>query len=161
MPDANSKPLFKHILVPTDGGKLSFEALEIAVGLARAHDAKLSVMSALPVYPPVYAGDGYVMEPLTSKEWNVIVDKKAATIEADVAKRLRKLGLSNEEAGAIPFIGVRDNQPWQAIVDTAKKKKCDLIVMSSHGRRGISALLLGSETTKVLTHSKIPVLVCR
>jgi nucleotide-binding universal stress UspA family protein len=161
MPDTNSKPLFKHILVPTDGGALSFEALELAFKLAGIHGAKLSVMTALPVYPPVYAGDGYVMEPLTAKEWNAIVDKKAATIEADVAKRLRKLNPDGADAVAIPFIGVRDNQPWQAIVDTAKKMKCDLIVMSSHGRRGLSALLLGSETTKVLTHSKIPVLVCR
>lgn len=161
MSDANSKPVFKHILVPTDGGKLSFEALELAYKLAKAHGAKLSVMTALPVYPPVYAGDGYVMEPLTAKEWKGIVDKKAATIQADASKRLRKLSQNSAEVDAIPFIGVSDNQPWQAIIDTAKKKKCDLIVMASHGRRGLSALLLGSETTKVLTHSKVPVLVCR
>jgi nucleotide-binding universal stress UspA family protein len=153
--------MFKHILVPTDGSKLSLEALDTAVGLAKSTGAKLTVMTSLPVYPPVYAGDGYVMEPLTAKEWNGVVAKKSDAIEADVAKRLKKLIGSTEAVAAIPFVGVRDNQAWQSIIDTAKKKKCDLIVMASHGRRGISALLLGSETTKVLTHSKIPVLVCR
>jgi nucleotide-binding universal stress UspA family protein len=153
--------MFKHILVPTDGSKLSLEALDTAVGLAKSTGAKLTVMTSLPVYPPVYAGDGYVMEPLTAKEWNGVVAKKSDAIEADVAKRLKKLIGSTEAVAAIPFVGVRDNQAWQGIIDTAKKKKCDLIVMASHGRRGISALLLGSETTKVLTHSKIPVLVCR
>ena len=52
-------------------------------------------------------------------------------------------------------------QPWQAIIKSAKKRRCDLVVMASHGRRGLSAIVLGSETTKVLTHSKVPVLVCR
>ena len=56
---------------------------------------------------------------------------------------------------------ITDSEPWQGIIDAARSKKCDLIVMASHGRRGLAGLLLGSETTKVLTHSKTPVLVCR
>ncbi|MFY8063046.1 MAG: universal stress protein, partial [Usitatibacteraceae bacterium] len=59
------------------------------------------------------------------------------------------------------FTSVTSDQPHEAIINLAKKRKCDLIVMASHGRRGLSAMLLGSETTKVLTHSKVPVLVCR
>jgi nucleotide-binding universal stress UspA family protein len=67
------------------------------------------------------------------------------------------------DAAKVPFsaLAVTNDQPWESIVGTAKKRKCDVIVMASHGRRGIAGLLLGSETTKVLTHSRTPVLVCR
>ena len=153
--------MFKHILYPTDGGAVSIKALDSALMMAQTHNAKLTVLTVTPPYPPVYAGDGYVFDPVTAKEWKAINDKKAATIRADITKRTTKKQSGNEYPVDIQYVAVADIQPYSAIIDVAKKHKCDLIVMASHGRRGIAAILLGSETTKVLTHSKIPVLVCR
>jgi nucleotide-binding universal stress UspA family protein len=153
--------MYKHLLVPTDGSKLSLKALDTAMGIARALDAKITVLTVTPSYPPIYAGDGFVLEPLTAKEWKGIYDKKNASLKADVDKRVGKLQAGKAYPVAVNFVPVADNDTYQAIINAAKKLKCDLIVMASHGRRGVSALLMGSETTKVLTHSKIPVLVCR
>lgn len=155
--------MFSHILVPTDGEKLSFKALETAMLMAQKHQAKLTVITAMPAYPPVYAGDGYVFEPISSKEWGVMTKKKAAQIKEKLDKKVEKFNTKLEKGDKISvnFLPVADDSPYQAIIATAKKKRCDLIVMASHGRRGLSALLLGSETSKVLTHSTLPVLVCR
>jgi nucleotide-binding universal stress UspA family protein len=153
--------MYKHLLVPTDGSKLSLKALDTALGVARALDAKVTVLTVTPSYPPIYAGDGFVLEPLTAKEWKGIYDKKNADVNAEVTKRVNKLQAGKAYPVTTDFVAVSDDDPYQAIINAAKRRKCDLIVMASHGRRGVSAILIGSETTKVLTHSKIPVLVCR
>ncbi len=153
--------MFKHILYPTDGSEVSIKALDNALMLAQAHNAKLTVLTVTPPYPPVYAGDGYVFDPLSAKAWKAINDKKTAEIRADIHKRTSKKSTGNDFPVVIQYVAVADIQPYHAIIEVAKKRKCDLIVMASHGRRGLAAILLGSETTKVLTHSKIPVLVCR
>ncbi len=153
--------MYKHLLFPTDGSKVSLKALDSALSMARMFDAKVTVLTVTPPYPPVYAGDGFVFDPISTKEWKAINDKHAGTIRADINKRIVKRQGSNAFPVKLQFLSVADIQPHYAIIEAAKKQKCDLIVMASHGRRGLSALLLGSETTKVLTHSKIPVLVCR
>ncbi len=153
--------MFKHILFPTDGSETSMKALDTALLMARAHDARLCVLTVFPPYPPVYAGDGYVFDPISTKEWKAINDKRASGIRDDITKTTSKKRGGAEYPVAIQFVTAANVQPYKAIVDTAKKRKCDLIVMASHGRSGFAALLLGSETTKVLTHTKIPVLVCR
>jgi nucleotide-binding universal stress UspA family protein len=155
--------MFKHILVPTDGEKLSFKALETAMSMAQVHQAKLSVVTVTPAYPPIYAGDGYVFEPTTAIEWSAITKKKVAQIKEKLDKQVEKFNAKRAEGDKVTvnFHSVGDDSPYQAIIATAKSKRCDLIVMASHGRRGLSALLLGSETSKVLTHSTLPVLVCR
>lgn len=147
--------MFKHILVPTDGSKLSFKALDLAADMAASTDTKISVLHVCPTYPTMVGGDGYMVAPITSKEWDVSIAKLTARIQGLVEKR------AMAKSVAVQFLSVAVDQPYSAIIDVAKRKKCDLIVMSSHGRKGISALLLGSETTKVLTHCRIPVLVCR
>jgi nucleotide-binding universal stress UspA family protein len=147
--------MYKHILVPVDGTKLSQKALDTAAGLAKALGAKVTAVTVSPAYPAIIAGDGYMVEPISSKEWEKSVAKHTERVRIEVEKRAASKGLT------LTFVSATTDQPYDGIIETASLKKCDLIIMASHGRRGMSALLLGSETTKVLTHSKVPVLVVR
>ena len=147
--------MFKNILVPTDGSKLSQKAIEQALAIVQETGAKLTIMTVIPPYPPMYAGDGYVMEPMSTDAWDKATRKNAEKTLAAATKRATAKGINAK------FLAIRDDPPYAGIIATAKKQKCDLILMASHGRRGLSGLLLGSETTKVLTHTKIPVLVYR
>ena len=147
--------MYKHILVATDGSKLSQKAVTHAIALAQALGAKLTVFYASPDYPlPAYA-DGVVYEPVSKKEYAALANQEATKILAAIAEKADAGGL---ECATVHTIAPA---PWEAILAAAKKAKADAIVMASHGRRGVSALLLGSETQKVLTHSKIPVIVVR
>jgi nucleotide-binding universal stress UspA family protein len=147
--------MYKHILVPVDNSKLSLKALDTAAELAKSLGAKITAVTVSPSYPTIVAGDGYMVEPIAPSEWDKITARHAEKVRKDVDKRAKAKSVSMQ------FVAATVDQPYLGIIETAKKKKCDLIVMASHGRRGLSALLLGSETTKVLTHSKLPVLVCR
>ncbi len=147
--------MYKNLLVATDGSKLSDKAVAHAVSLAQAVGAKLTVFYAAPDYPlPAYA-DGVVYEPVSRKEYAKLAAADAEKILSNAASKASAAGLQAETTYAIAAA------PWEAILTAAKKHKCDAIVMASHGRRGVSALLLGSETQKVLTHSKLPVIVVR
>jgi nucleotide-binding universal stress UspA family protein len=147
--------MYKNILVATDGSKLSDKAVTHAIGLAQAVGAKITVFYAAPDYPlPAYA-DGVVYEPVSRKEYAKLAAADAEKI-LDAAKG--KAATAGVDAAPAYTIAAA---PWEAILAAAKKHKCDAIVMASHGRRGVSALLLGSETQKVLTHSKLPVIVVR
>jgi nucleotide-binding universal stress UspA family protein len=147
--------MYKHILVATDGSKLSQKAVTHAIALAQALGAKMTVFYASPDYPlPAYA-DGVVYEPVSKKEYAALANQEAEKILSAIAQKAEAGGL---ECATIHTIAPA---PWEAILAAAKKAKADAIVMASHGRRGVSALLLGSETQKVLTHSKIPVIVVR
>ena len=147
--------MFKHILVPTDGSTLSAKAAKQAVKLAKALGAKITGFYAAPDYTSTYYGDGYILR------------APSAEAQAEVAQKQARKCLSAIEVEAevekVPceVFHVVSDSPYEAIIDAAKKKKCDLIFMASHGRRGLSGLVLGSETQKVLIHSKVPVLVCR
>jgi len=145
--------MFKSILIPVDGSKLSLKALSYGSKLAESSGAKLTVMTATPEFPTMIGGEGYMIAPLSSKQWDAMIEKRSDAIKQRVNKQLN--GTPYE------FTSMTSDYPYAAIISVAKKRKCDLIVMASHGRRGLSAMLLGSETTKVLTHSTIPVLVCR
>ena len=127
--------MYKHILVATDGSELSNQAVEYAVALAKAVNAGITAIG-------VSTRDSGPADRAT----------KHLEIAKDIAAACRVScdGLHIEHA-----------QPYQAIIDAANARKCDLIVMASHGRRGVAAIVLGSETVKVLTHSSIPVLVVR
>ena len=147
--------MFKHILVPTDGSKLSFKALDLGASLAQSSNAKLTVVTVSAPYSDMVSGDGYMLAAIAPHDWELALAKRAAVIQRDVEKRLAKRKIASA------FVAVTVNDVHAGILETAKRRKCDLIVMASHGRRGLSALLMGSETNKVLTHSKLPVLVCR
>ncbi|MFO1323206.1 MAG: universal stress protein [Burkholderiales bacterium] len=147
--------MYSNLLVPTDGSKLSDKAVAQALELAHALKASVTLFHASPEYPmPVYA-EGVSVEMVSRREYT----KRA---KEDAAKVLEKASMKARSAG-VPCTTVHAiaAAPWEAILAAAKKGKCDAIVMASHGRKGIVGLLLGSETTKVLTHSKLPVLVVR
>ncbi len=145
--------MYKHILIPTDGSELSEKALRQGIALAKVFGARVSALTVSPTFHNLAVDP--VMVTATPDQY-----EKDCQVRAD-----KYLGVAKIEAGiaGVPCETqhVVNDHPFQVIVDTARTKNCDLIVMASHGRRGMSALLLGSETTKVLTHSKIPVLVCR
>jgi nucleotide-binding universal stress UspA family protein len=145
--------MYKHILIPTDGSELSEQAINYGVALARDTNAKVT---GITVTAPFHI---FVVEP------DIVTDTPESyktRMNAVATKRLAYVRDAAAAAGlACEVVHTHHEQPYQAIIDTASTRGCDLIVMASHGRRGISAVVLGSETVKVLTHSAIPVLVYR
>lgn len=148
--------MYKRILVPIDGSKLSDRALASAIDLAKLARAPLVVIHVVQRIEPVLFADGYVP---AEAAWMAKYEKNA---KRRGSRHLRKAAAAAKSAGVrCTTRMVKSSQPHQAIIATARSRNCDLIVMASHGRRGLSALLLGSETTKVLTHCRRPVLVVR
>ena len=148
--------MYKNIMVPIDGSKLSDKAAKEAVGLARAVGAKLTLFHSVGDFPaPVYAESAILAAQITAGQYRKEAIRHAEEVLAKAAKKLAGSGLVIDTMHAV------GDMPYHAIVAAAAKMKCDLIVMASHGRRGLSGFLLGSETQKVLTHSKVPVLVVR
>jgi nucleotide-binding universal stress UspA family protein len=145
--------MFKHILIPTDGSDLSRKAVIYGVQLAKTVGARVTAISVSEPYH--IASMDAVLVAETPEE------HEAQT--ARVAERALEQARMAAEAASVSVETVREvlDQPYRAIIDCANACACDLIVMASHGRRGVAALLVGSETTKVLTHSTIPVLVYR
>jgi nucleotide-binding universal stress UspA family protein len=144
--------MYKHILIATDGSDLSKVAIQSGVALAKALDARVTAMTVtMPFH--IYAIDpSMITDTLEQYTKRMVV---LAEKYLDVAK-------NTATASGVMYglVHVEHEQPYQAIIDTAQKRGCDLIVMASHGRSGIAAVLLGSVTSKVLTHTNIPVLVC-
>jgi nucleotide-binding universal stress UspA family protein len=144
--------MFKRILVPTDGSDLSNKAVAAAIDLAKALNAAMVGMTTLEPYSYSNLSE---YRPETLDDYEARMDQVGA-------ERLSKLADMATKAGVpIETVTVKSFLPYEAIIDTAKGKGCDLIVMASHGRRGLNAVLLGSETQKVLTHSTVPVMVYR
>lgn len=145
--------MFKNILVPTDGTKLSDKAVKQAVAIAKQLKAKLTTIHVAPKFHTFT----YQIEMLemTRKEYAEASAQRADQILQHVERVAHSAGVRCEKVRS------SGDQPFEEIIRTATRKGCDLILMASHGRRGIEGFLLGSETQKVLTHSKIPVLVCR
>jgi nucleotide-binding universal stress UspA family protein len=145
--------MFKHILVPTDGSQLSVETVKRAIGFARENGARITFLYAKPEYPVAFYGEGALIDPTTPEKFAEMTDKQAKDILGACEK------LAQESNVGCSLLAITSDIPYEAIIEGASTAGCDLIFMASHGRRGISGLLLGSETHKVLTHSKIPVLV--
>lgn len=147
--------MFKNILVPTDGSKLSQKAVEETLELARLCGAKLI---ALHVYPKFFGspyGTFGPTEVLLAEAHLQHHQAEAAKLFAGIRKLADAVGVQ------VDTVQVESDEVYRQIIAVARRKKCDLICMASHGRRGLSGLVLGSETHKVLTHSTIPVLVVR
>lgn len=145
--------MYKHILIPTDGSDFSSKAVLQGSALARAIDARVTIMTASPTFQ-TFAPDPF-MAVTTPEQMRQFCRSDALEVLARAAETARNAGVPCDT------LHVEDDRPYEAIIDTATKRGCDLIVMASHGRKGLSALVLGSETHKVLTHTQIPVLVCR
>jgi nucleotide-binding universal stress UspA family protein len=145
--------LFKNILIPTDGSELAAKAVEQGVLFAKEIGAKIT---ALTVTEPFHL----VSVKPSQLEYTPIEYKKHAQAHAE--KVFGSVLAAAKLAGvACETLHSEHEHVYQAIIEAAASRKCDLIMMASHGRRGVSAVVLGSETVKVLTHSKIPVLVYR
>ena len=148
--------MFSHILIPTDGSKLAAKGIRAGVKLARALGAKVTGVYVIAPYAPPMYGEGMIYVPGTTPQAYKAHSEKAA-------KRALAAVEIEAEAAGVPcsshFVTAR--QPWDGILKTARSKKCDAISMASHGRGGLSGLILGSETTRVLANSKVPVIVCR
>jgi len=145
--------MFGRILIATDGSELSERAVDQGLALAKAVGAKVTILrvTSQPA-PVVYEG---IMVALPVDEITQEIAKSVEKYFVTLRAKATALGIDAET------VQVENDFPWQVIIDTARDKSAGLIVMASHGRRGLSAVLLGSETQKVLTHSTIPVLVCR
>ena len=148
--------MFKHILVSTDGSKLSGKAIRTAVRLAGATGAKVTGVYVIAPYAPPSYGEGMMYMPaLSPKRYKELTGREARKALAAVEIEARTGDVKYATAA------LTADSPWEGIVRAARSKRSDLVVMASHGRRGLAGLFIGSETTKVLTHSKVPVLVCR
>ena len=144
--------MFKRILVPTDGSEISTKATQTALALAKLHGASLYAISVKEPFPYSAISE---MQPVPPQEFYDAQERIAAARVKAVVDAAAGTGV------ACHGHTVEALHAWEAILDHAKAQKCDLIVMASHGRRGVAALLLGSETSRVLTHSEIPVLIVK
>ena len=148
--------MYSHILVCTDGSKLSQKAIKTAARLAKSLGARLTgAYVGAPYVAPIYSEGMVYAANVTRVQYEKAVQNAARKALGQVTEAAKTAGVPS---GAATITAAT---PWQGILKAAQSKKCDLIVMASHGRRGLAGLLLGSETVKVLTHSKVPVLVCR
>jgi nucleotide-binding universal stress UspA family protein len=153
--DRGEESMFRHILVPSDGSALSGDTARKAIVFARETGAKLTFFYAKPDYPVAFYGEGALIDPNTPERFAEMADKHAEEILSAAQKSAADAGVP------CATTSVTSDVPYEAIIRAAENAGCDLIFMASHGRRGLSGLLLGSETQKVLTHSTIPVLVYR
>jgi nucleotide-binding universal stress UspA family protein len=147
--------MFKHILLPTDGSPVSDKAIKRGVEFAKKIKARVTALHVVPDFRFIAEEGITPLNPVLKKRFQDEGRTRAKKILEAVAKRARARGVRCATLSAMSDL------PYQEIVATAKRQKCDLIMMASHGRRGLSSLLLGSETSKVLIHSKVPVLVVR
>ncbi len=144
--------MFKRILVPTDGSDITAKAVDAGIKLAQSLGAQLYTIS---VKEPFQYSAISEMQPVPPQDFFDAQDRIANKRVHAVVEMAHAAGMKCQ-AHTVEAL-----HPWEAIIDHARHMECDLLVMASHGRRGVSALLLGSETQKVLTHSAIPVLVVR
>jgi nucleotide-binding universal stress UspA family protein len=147
--------VYKHILIPIDGSPTADKAVQAGVDFARGAKARVTLFTAVPEYEP--PGDAELLARRAVSLWDHerLSRDKAQAILQPAAERLRAAGIECQTAYA------ECNRPHEAIIDAARAHGCDLILMSSHGRRGLSELWYGSETHAVLKHSSIPTLVYR
>jgi nucleotide-binding universal stress UspA family protein len=145
--------MYKHILIATDGSDLARKAVAQGLALAKAVGARVTAVSVTEPWatmaPPEVLNEPFV------QEFERTAAERAKGILDGVA------AAAKEASVACSTLHVRDRFPAEGILEAAANTGCDLIVMASHGRRGVAKLLLGSQASEVLTHSTVPVLVCR
>ena len=147
--------MYKHILIPTDGSELSDKAIDAGIDFAREVHARVTGFTAVPEYPIPSEVELMARRAISLEQYEREAKRQADGALQKVADRALAAGVDYDADYAL------SDQPYDAIIRAAQKHGCDLIFMASHGRRGISALLHGSQTQGVLTHSAIPTLVYR
>jgi len=145
--------MYQHILIPTDGSELSKIALHEGIALAKVLGARVTALTVTTPFHVFTSDPSMIADTAGQYEKHV---EALANQRLNTAKNIALMA-------TVPcdLVHVEHEHPYQAIIETAQNRGCDVIQMASHGRRGASALVLGSETLKVLTHSTIPVIVCR
>jgi nucleotide-binding universal stress UspA family protein len=145
-------PMYKHLLIATDGSKLAQNAVDQGLELAKTLDAKATIITVTEPLDLFMVPEVAVVTP---PDYEERLADNAMKVLLDANKAAEKIGAS------CTTLYVKNRFPGEGIVETAKENGCDLIVMASHGRRGLPRLLLGSVANEVVTHSNIPVLICR
>ncbi|BAL27207.1 universal stress protein [Azoarcus sp. KH32C] len=147
--------MFGHLLVPIDGSELSQQTVEKAVVFAREIKAHITFFFVRADVEASVYGDAALLRSTDPEIFEKAADEEARSILMQAQVVANSSGINSEVLSAI------SDHPYEAIIAAAENRRCDLIVMASHGRRGIKGVVLGSQTQKVLTHSKFPVLVYR
>ena len=147
--------MYKHILLPTDGSKLSDKAVRRGIEFAKKLKARVTAVHVVPEFKFMVDEGITILNPGLKKRFEDEGRARAQGMLDGIAKQARAKGVRCKT------ISMASDLPYQEIIAAARRERCDLIMMASHGRRGLSSLLLGSETAKVLLHSKVPVLVMR
>ena len=147
--------MYKHILIPTDGSEVAEKAVAQGIEFAREAKARVTLFTAVPEYEPPSEAQVFARR--------VVSIAEHARESEENARKILEHGTGLARAAGLEFDTdyEQSNQPWQAIVNAAKRHGCDAIFMASHGRKGLSRLVHGSQTVDVLTHSDIPTLVVR
>jgi len=145
--------MYQHILIATDGSDLAGKAVSQGLALAKALNAKVTALNAIEPWTSTMLGEGVAFN-FPIEEYETAAVNASESILAKVSEQAAASGVQCQTLHVSDF-------PADAIVQTAKDKGCDLIVMASHGRRGLARVLLGSQAIQVLTHTTVPVLVCR
>ena len=147
--------MYRHLLAATDGSMLSSLAVDHAVELARSLGAKLTLLHVAGQYPPPMLVDGTVFPTLPQEEHEAAALKQSREILDPCVAKAKFAGVTCNA------LHESDSAAWHAIIETAARAECDVIVMGSHGRGGLASLIMGSQTQKVLHHTNLPVLVVR
>ena len=145
--------MYKNILIATDGSALADKAIEQGIALAAALGSSIVVLTATEPWTATVSGEMTIGFPAAEYDAAMAAHAKTVLDRATASAKAKNVKCETEHA--------KDAFPAEAIVDVAKRRGCDLIVMASHGRRGVSRMLLGSQANRVVTHSTVPVLVCR
>lgn len=147
--------MFKHLLVPTDGSPMSVDTCDRAVSFAQETGAAITFFHVKPDFPIAMYGEGALVDPTTPEQFAALAEEQSNIVLGACESKAKAAGVSCDSRSQT------NSSVYNAIIAAANEAGADLIFMASHGRRGLSSLLLGSETQKVLTHSTIPVLVFR
>lgn len=145
--------MYKHLLIATDGSELAKKAVEQGLDLAKALNGKVTIVTV--TEPWIISASDEQVAAFPTEEYEKAAAAHATKILHDISDVAAHRGIACET------VHIKDQFPAEGIVETAKAKGCDLIVMASHGRRGLMQFVLGSQATRVVTHSTIPVLICR
>ena len=145
--------MYKHLLIATDGSDLAGKALAQGLGLAKSLDARATIVMVSEPWTSMVSGEAAIAFPIQDYERAVTANAEVVLAAATTAAKAKSVSCDTVHA--------KDQHPAEGIIETATKHGCDLIVMASHGRRGLKRLFLGSQTNSVVTQSTIPVLVCR
>ncbi len=147
--------MYSHLLVPTDGSEVSVKAVHGAVAFAKEMGARITFLHARATLPVSMVGSGELLDGGTLQQLTAVAAENAEQILGEAQAVADSAGVPADHDGVI------DDLPYRAILGAAERHGCDLVFMASHGRRGLSGLLLGSQTQRVLTHAPVPVLVFR